>query len=203
MHFKRLFAILRFFLLCVMAGTSMVLAACDSKPDFTNLDLTGNTAFGQNFSVPDTGGKVRTLADFKGQVVVLVFGYTHCPDVCPTTMADLVQATQQLGDAAKRVQVLFLTLDPQRDTPQILEQYVKAFNPAFIGLRPDNDASLKAVAHDFRIYYAKAAGTTSADYTMDHTAASYIFDAQGQLRLYVKDAQGPQSWVHDLKLLLQ
>jgi len=202
MHHKRMFAPLRW-LLCMALGAGVLLSGCDSKPEFSNLDLSGNTAFGQGFAVPDTQGRVRTLADFKGRAVVLVFGYTHCPDVCPTTLADLVQAQQQLGESAKRVQVLFVTLDPERDTAQILGQYVKAFSPDFIGLRPDSDAALKSLAHDFHIYYAKAAGVAGADYTIDHTAASFVFDTQGQLRLYVKDAQGPQPWVHDLKLLLQ
>ena len=181
----------------------LLIAACSSKPSFENLDLTGNTAFGQNFSIPDTDGKTRTLADFKGRLVVLVFGYTHCPDVCPTTLADLTQAMQQLGSDSSQVQVLFATVDPERDNPKILAQYVHAFNSSFIGLVPQNDTQLKQIAGDFRIYYAKARGTTPADYTVDHTAASYVFDQQGQLRLYVKDAQGAQPWVHDLKLLLQ
>jgi protein SCO1/2 len=202
MHSKRPFASLRNVLMCAMAATTLLLAACDSKPDFTNLNLTGNTAFGQNFSLPDTQGKTLNVGDFKGKAVVLVFGYTHCPDVCPTTLADLSQAMQQLGDASKQVQVLFVTLDPQRDTAPVLGQYVKAFNPTFIGLRPDSDAALATVTHDFRIYHANVAGTAPGDYTVDHTAASYVFDEKGQLRLYVKDAQGAQSWVHDLKLLL-
>lgn len=179
-----------------------LLAACSAKPAFDNLDLTGNTAFGQNFALPDTDGHPRTLADFKGRVVVLVFGYTHCPDVCPATLADLTQAMQQLGDASQQIQVLFVTLDPERDSPSLLAQYVRAFNPHFMGLVP-SDAQLKQVTQDFRIYYAKAKGATPADYTVDHTAASYVFDQQGSLRLYVKDAQGAQPWVHDLKLLLQ
>jgi len=187
------------FWICV-AG---LISSCSSKPSFENLDLTGNTAFGQNFSLQDTTGQVRTMADFKGRVVVLVFGYLHCPDVCPETLADLAQTMQQLGDAASQVQVLFVTVDPQRDTAPLLAQYVHAFNPRFMGLVPQNDAQLKQVTHDFHIYYAKAKGTTSTDYTVDHTAASYVFDQRGQLRLFVKDAQGAASWVHDLKLLLQ
>jgi len=181
----------------------ILMTACTSKPSFENLDLTGNTAFAQNFSIPDTDGKTRTMADFKGRLVVLVFGYTHCPDVCPTTLADLAQAMQQLGAASSQVQVLFVTVDPQRDKPKMLAQYVEAFNPHFVGLVPQSDAQLAQVTQDFRIYHAKAAGATPADYTVDHTAASYVFDQQGVLRLYVKDAQGAEPWVHDLKLLLQ
>ncbi|CAG9232002.1 MULTISPECIES: SCO family protein [Burkholderia] len=178
------------------------LAGCDQQPAFQNLDITGNTQFGKDFSLPDSSGKLRTLADFKGRAVVLFFGYTHCPDVCPTTLAELAQAMQQLGPEAKRVQVLLVTLDPERDTAPLLAQYVAAFDPSFIALRPADDAQLRQVAKDFRIYYAKAAGKTPGSYTMDHTAASYVFDPDGKLRLFVRDGQGPGPWVHDLKLLL-
>jgi len=190
-------------LACAFAG-ALLLAACDnSAPKFQNLDITGNTQFGSDFALPDTTGKVRTLADFKGRAVVLFFGYTHCPDVCPTTMAELSEALKELGpDAAKRVQVLFVTVDPERDTAQLLGQYVPAFNPAFIGLRPADEAQLKKVTKDFRVYYAKVPDKTPGSYTMDHTAASYVFDTNGKLRLFVRDGQGPGSWVHDLKLLL-
>lgn len=178
------------------------LAGCDQQPAFQNLDITGNTQFGKDFSLPDSAGKLRTLADFKGRAVVLFFGYTHCPDVCPTTLAELAQAMQQLGPEAKRVQVLLVTLDPERDTAPLLAQYVAAFDPSFIALRPADDAQLRQVAKDFRIYYARAAGKTPGSYTMDHTAASYVFDPDGKLRLFVRDGQGPGPWVHDLKLLL-
>jgi protein SCO1/2 len=178
------------------------LAACGNEaPAFQNLDITGNKQFGSDFALPDTNGKIRRLADFKGKAVVLFFGYTHCPDVCPTTMAELSQAMQQLGPDAARVQVLFVSIDPARDTPNVLSQYVSAFNPSFIALRPD-DAQLAKLAKDFRVYYAKAKGKTADDYTMDHTAASYVFDPSGKLRLFVRDGQGAQPWVHDLKLLL-
>ncbi|WP_322031936.1 SCO family protein [Paraburkholderia sp. J76] len=185
-------------------GGTLVLTGCGQQPpSFTNLDITGNTQFGKDFALPDTNGKTRTLADFKGKVVVLFFGYTHCPDVCPTTMAELSQALQQLGpEAAKRVQVLFVTVDPERDTPQILGQYTAAFNPTFIGLRPASEDQLKQVAKDFRVYYAKVPGTTPGSYTMDHTAASYVFDTTGKLRLFARDGQGVTPWLHDLKILL-
>jgi protein SCO1 len=181
---------------------ALMLAACDKAPDFKNLDITGNKQFGTDFSLPDTDGKTRTLADYKGRAVVLFFGYTHCPDVCPTTLAELSQAMQQLGDKSKDVQVLMVTVDPARDQPKLLGEYVKAFNPAFTGLRPANDAELEKVAKDFRVYYAKSAGKTPGDYTMDHTAASYVFDKDGKLRLFARDGQGVEPWVHDLKILL-
>jgi len=184
-------------------GAAVVTGCGPKPPAFTNLDITGNTQFGSNFSLPDTNGHVRTLADYKGKVVVLFFGYTHCPDVCPTTLAELSQAMQQLGpDDAKRVQVLFVTVDPARDTPALMAQYVAAFDPSFVGLRPANDAQLKQVTKDFRVYYAKVPGTTADNYTMDHTAASYVFDTTGKLRLFARDGQGVTPWVHDLKLLL-
>ncbi|WP_322043876.1 SCO family protein [Paraburkholderia sp. J67] len=185
-------------------GATLGLEGCGQQPpSFSNLDITGNTQFGKDFSLPDSNGKTRTLADFKDKVVVLFFGYTHCPDVCPTTMAELSQALQQLGpDAAKRVQVIFVSVDPERDTPQILGQYVSAFNPTFIALRPADDAQLKQVTKDFRVYYAKVPGSTPDGYTMDHTAASYVFDTTGKLRLFARDGQGVTPWVHDLKILL-
>lgn len=202
MHKPSLARLARACLAACLIGGTLFLAGCGkSAPAFQNLDLTGNTQFGTDFSMPDTNGKLRTLADYTGKAVVLFFGYTHCPDVCPTTMAELTQALQQLGPDGKRVQVLFVTVDPERDTPQVLSQYVKAFDPSFVGLRP-NDAQLAKVAKDFRVYYAKAPGTTPDNYTMNHTAASYVFDPSGKLRLFVRDGQGAQPWVHDLKLLL-
>lgn len=191
------------FIAACLVGAALVVAGCGkSQPAFQNLDLTGNTQFGSDFSLPDTSGKLRSLADYKNKAVVLFFGYTHCPDVCPTTMAELTQALQQLGpDDAKRVQVLFVTVDPERDTSPVLSQYVKAFNPSFVALRP-SDAQLAKVAKDFRVYYAKVPGKTPDSYTMNHTAASYVFDPSGKLRLFVRDGQGAQPWVHDLKLLL-
>jgi len=191
-------------LVTACAFGALAVSGCGPKaPSFTNLDITGNTQFGHDFSLPDSSGHVRTLADYKGKVVVLFFGYTHCPDVCPTTLAELTQAMQQLGpDAAKRVQVLFVTVDPERDTPALISQYVSAFNPSFVALRPADEAQLKQVTKDFRVYYAKVPGTTADNYTMDHTAASYVFDPSGKLRLFARDGQGVTPWVHDLKLLL-
>ncbi|WJF89978.1 SCO family protein [Paraburkholderia bonniea] len=188
---------------CALGGALLV-AGCDKDaPAFKNVDITGNKQFGTDFSLPDSNGKMRTLADFKGQVVVLFFGYTHCPDVCPTTLAELSQALQELGpEAAKRVQVLFVTVDPARDTPALMGQYTSAFNPSFIGLRPADEAQLAKITKDFRVYYAKVPGQTPDNYTMDHTAASYVFDPEGRLRLFARDGQGPALWVHDLKLLL-
>ncbi|MFM0231549.1 SCO family protein [Paraburkholderia sediminicola] len=188
---------------CALGGALLVAGCGKQPPAFQNLDITGNTQFGSAFSLPDTSGKVRTMADYKGKVVVLFFGYTHCPDVCPTTMAELSQALQQLGpEDAKRVQVLFVTVDPDRDTPALLAQYVPAFNSTFVGLRPADQAQLTRITKDFRVYYAKVPGKTADSYTMDHTAASYVFDPDGKLRLFARDGQGATPWVHDIKLLL-
>jgi len=184
---------------------AFVLAGCIQKPvlSFDNLDITGNSKFAGNFSLPDTSGKTRTLADYRGKVVVMVFGYTHCPDVCPTTLAELSQAMQQLGpQKAQHIQVLFVTLDPERDTPSVLAQYAAAFDPSFRALRPANDAQLKKLAADFNLFYERVPGTNADNYTMNHTAASLVFDTQGKLRLYVRDAQGSKPWVHDLGELL-
>lgn len=187
-----------------LLGTTL-LTGCDQKPppSFQNLDITGNRQFADHFELPDTNGQIRTLADYRGKIVVLVFGYTHCPDVCPTTLAQLSQVLQQLGpDDAKRVQVLFVSLDPERDTPSILAQYAAAFNPSFRALRPANAAQLRQMASGFHLTYEEVPGSTSTNYTMNHTAASLVFDTNGKLRLYARDGQGVTPWVHDLHELL-
>src|SRR5260363_76687 len=174
-----------------------------SKPAFQNIDLSGNSSFARDFALPDTQGRLRTLADFKGKVVVLLFGYTHCPDVCPTTLAELAQVSKRLGSDAQHVQVVFVTVDPSRDTPEALERYVKAFGPNFSALRAADPAALRKVKRDFRVHYAKNPGAQSGEYEMEHTAASYVFDPRGRLRLYVLYGQRPESWLHDLRLLLK
>ena len=181
----------------------LVLAACSPKQEFKNIDITGGTAFGKDFSLLDTDGKVRTLADFKGKVVVMFFGYTQCPDVCPTTLTEMQQAMALLGKQSDKVQVIFVTVDPERDTAVILKQYVPAFDKSFIGLRPADDAALEKVTKDFKIYYRKVPSSSPGSYTMDHTAGSYAFDPEGRLRLYIKHAQGPETLAHDLKELLK
>jgi protein SCO1/2 len=188
---------------CFITTLLLILTACSPKPEFKNIDITGGTAFGKDFSLVDPGGKVRTLADFKGKVVVVFFGYTQCPDVCPTTLTEMQQVMTILGPQSDKVQVLFVTVDPQRDTAAILKQYVPAFDPRFLGLRPADDAALEKVAKDFKIYYKKVPGVSSGSYTMDHTAGSYAFDPDGRLRLYIKHAQGPETLAHDLKELLK
>lgn len=187
------------------ALVSVVLAAvalggCSgSGPSFKNTDITG-ADYGKDFTLTDHTGKTRTLADFRGKVVVMFFGYTHCPDVCPTTLAELKVAKDQLGDDGKRLQVLFVTVDPERDTRQILANYVPAFDPTFLGLYGDAAATAR-VAKEFKVFYQKAPGKTPDSYTVDHTAGSYVFDPQGRLRLLVRQGNIP-NLVADLKMLL-
>jgi protein SCO1/2 len=181
----------------------LALTACTPKPDFKNVDITGSTAFGKDFSLLDSDGKVRTLADFRGKVVVMFFGYTQCPDVCPTTLTEMQQVMTLIGPQAEKVQVLFVTVDPERDSAAILKQYVPAFDPHFIGLHPVDQAALDQVTKDFKIYYKKVPGSRPGSYTIDHTAGSYVFDPEGRLRLYIKHAQGPETLAHDLKELLK
>ena len=191
---------LRNFLIAVIA---LILVACSPKPEFKNIDITGSTAFGKDFSLLDPDGKTRTLADFKGKVVVMFFGYTQCPDICPTTLTEMQQVMTLLGPQADKVQVLFVTIDPERDTAAILKQYVPSFDPRFLGLRPADEVALEKVAKDFKIYYKKVPGKSSGSYTMDHTAGSYAFDQEGRLRLYIKHAQGSETLAHDLKELMK
>jgi protein SCO1/2 len=178
------------------------LAACQQSPaeKFVNTDVTG-LEYAKDFALTDHNGKPRTLADFKGKAVVMFFGYTQCPDVCPTTMAEMANVMKELGPQADKVQVLFVTVDPARDTPQILSQYVPAFDKRFLGLYGDEAATAK-VAKEFKVFYQKVPGKTAGSYTMDHTAGSYVFDPQGHIRLFVRHGQGAEPIVHDLKLLL-
>jgi protein SCO1/2 len=176
---------------------------CSQKPSFKNVDITGSTAFGNNFSLLDSNGNTKTMADYKGKVVVVFFGFTQCPDVCPTTLTEMDEALKLLGPKADKVQVIFITVDPERDTASVLAQYVPSFNPRFVGLRPADEAGLEKVAKDFRIYYKKVPGSKPGSYTMDHSAGSYVLDQNGQLRLYIKHAQGPEVLAHDLKNILQ
>jgi len=189
---------LRLFLLVLL----LMLGAChQGRPAFRATDITG-ADFGQDFALTDHTGKPRALADFRGRVVVMFFGFTHCPDVCPTTLAELAAAVKKLGTDADKVQVLLVTVDPERDTPQILSQYVTAFDPRFLALRGTAEETAR-VAKEFKIIYQKVAGARPDSYTMDHSAGTYIFDTQGRLRLYVSYGQGPEVFAHDIALLLK
>ena len=193
-------------LVCAMV-CSMALVACDNKPPapkaaFTNTDITG-IDYAQGFELTDHTGQKRTLADYKGKVVVVFFGFTHCPDVCPTALYEITQVYQALGPKGDRLRTFFITVDPERDTAAILKQYVPSFDSRFLGLRPADEAALEKVTKDFKIYYKKVPGTSPGSYTMDHSAGSYAFDPEGRLRLYIKHAQGPETLAHDLKELLK
>jgi protein SCO1/2 len=176
-------------------------AGCSpDAPKFKASDVTG-TSYGRDFRLTDHTGKTRTLADYRGKAVVMFFGYTQCPDVCPTTLSELAEAMKRLGPDADRVQVLFVTIDPERDTPELLAHYVPAFDPRFVGLYGDAEATART-AKEFKVIYQKQPGPTPATYTMDHSAGTFIFDPQGKLRLYVGYGQGPDVFVHDIKALL-
>jgi protein SCO1/2 len=180
---------------------AVTLTGCTgSGPSFKNTDITG-ADYGKDFTLTDHNGKTRTLADFRGKAVVMFFGYTRCPDVCPTTLAELKVVKQQLGEDGKRLQVLFVTLDPERDTRALLASYASAFDPSFLGLYGDLAATAR-VAKEFKVFYQKAPGKTPDGYTVDHTAASYVFDHEGRLRLLVRYGNLP-NLVADLKTLLQ
>jgi protein SCO1 len=176
------------------------LAACGgSGPQFRNVDITG-ADYGKDFTLVDHTGKTRTLADFRGKAVVVFFGYTHCPDVCPTTLAELKMVKQQLGADGERLQVLFVTVDPERDTQEALARYVPAFDPMFIGLRGDAAATAK-VAKDFKVFYQKVPGSAPNNYSVDHTAGSYVFDPQGRVRLFARQGN-PADLASDIRALL-
>ena len=179
-----------------------VLAACGADaPKFKSTDITG-ADFGKELSLTGHDGKPRTLADFRGRLTVLFFGYTHCPDICPTTLADMAGVVKKLGTDAARVQVLFVTLDPERDTPEVLAKYVPAFDPAFLGLIGDAAATQRA-AKEFRIFYEKRPGNAPGAYTVDHSGQSYVIDPQGRLRLFVRNDRIAQDLAEDLRTLLR
>jgi len=187
--------------LLVAAAAALALCGCGpSGPAFRNTDITG-ADYGKDFSLTDHNGKPRSLADFRGRVVVMFFGYTHCPDVCPTTLAELKSVKERLGEEGSRLQVLFVTLDPERDTPKLLANYVPAFDAGFLGLYGDAAATAR-VAKDFRVFYQKVPGKTPDSYTMDHTAGSYVFDTQGRLRLFAREGN-PGNLVADIRTLLE
>ncbi len=187
----------------LLSALTLLLACACSGPaeKFINTDLTG-LDYAKDFALTDHTGKPRTLADFKGKAVVIFFGYTQCPDVCPTTMAEMASVMKLLGPDADKVQVLFVTLDPERDTQALLASYVPNFDKRFLGLYGDAAATAKT-AKEFKVFYQKVEGKTPGSYTLDHTAGSYVFDGQGRIRLFLRNEQGPESVVHDLKILLK
>ena len=175
-----------------------LLAGCGGEPKFKSTDITG-ADYGKTLDLTDHNGKPRHLQDFRGEAVVLFFGFTRCPDVCPTTLADTAQALKSLGPLADRVQVLMVTVDPERDKPDVLKSYVTAFNPGFLGLYGDEDATRRA-AKEFKVYFEKR--KEGDDYTMDHSGQSYVLDPQGRLRLLVRPDRIPSDLAADLKTIL-
>ena len=186
----------------LVVWTFAVLAACDANaPRFNNVDITG-ASYAHDFTLTDSRGAARSLAEFRGKVVVVFFGYTQCPDVCPTTMTDMAEVKKRLGADGDKLQVIFVTLDPDRDTPQVLAQYVPAFDPSFIGLYGTREQTA-AVAKEFKVFYQKVPGKTETSYTMDHTAGSYVFDRDGRVRLFLRHSGGVDPIVADLQRLVR
>jgi protein SCO1 len=181
---------------------ALLVAACSPEaPKFRSTDITGSD-FGKELALTGHDGKPRTLADFRGKAVVLFFGFTHCPDVCPTTLAEAAAVMKALGKDAERVQVLMVTVDPERDTAAVLAKYVPAFDPRFLGLYGDA-AATQRVAKEFKIFYEKRAGATPASYSVDHSGQSYVIDPQGRLRLFVRHDRIAQDLAEDLRTLLK
>jgi len=185
----------------VLGMSALALTACSKDaPKFTGIDITG-ADYATGFALTDHNGQARTLADFKGKVVMVFFGFTQCPDVCPTSLTEMAQVKQMLGTDGDRFQGLFVSIDPERDTPEIMKEYMAAFDPSFLALysKPDE---LPALAKSFKIYHKKVPSSTPENYTMDHSAGSYIYDPQGRVRLYNRYGTGVQALADDVKRLL-
>ena len=181
---------------------AVALAACSpDKPSFRSIDITG-ADYARDFQLTDHNGQQRSMADFRGKVVVVFFGFTQCPDVCPTAMADLVQVKAALGSEGDKLQALFITVDPERDTPEVLKAYAGNFDPTFLGLRPSLE-QLPELTRHFKIFYKKNEGPTPRSYTLDHSAGSYVFDPQGRVRLYTRQGMSAAGLTEDLRLLLK
>ncbi len=194
------------FRLLTTLALATALLGCDqlgspsAAQQFKGVDITG-AEYARTLSLPDQNGKPRTLDDFKGKVTVVFFGYTQCPDVCPTTMAELAQVKKALGKDGDRVQGVFITVDPERDTPEALKAYMASFDPSFVALRGTADET-KATAKEFKVFYAKVPGKVEGSYTMDHTAGSYVLDPKGKVRLFVRYGSPVEALTADLKALL-
>lgn len=191
----------------LLAATSAVfLGACSDKPadatasGFSGIDITG-ADYANGFSLIDHNGQARTLADFKGQVVVIFFGFTQCPDVCPTSMGELAEARRLLGPQGEKLQGLFISIDPERDTPEVMKAYMGSFDPSFLALYTTPE-KLPELAKSFKVYYKKVDGKTPTSYTMDHSAGSYVYDTQGRVRLYHRYGTGAPALANDVKKLL-
>lgn len=188
---------------CIAALLMVVAAACGQEPaapKFRLTDITG-AEFGQSLALTDHTGKPRTLADFRGKVVVMFFGFTQCPDVCPTTLANMGKVVKELGADGNKVQVLFVSVDPERDTRELLQQYVTAFHPSFLGLSGDAEATARTTK-EFKIYVQKQP-TKSGGYTVDHSAGTFVLDQQGRMRLFAQQGAVGQMLLEDIRTLLK
>ena len=186
----------------VGAATALVITACsENKPSFVSIDVTG-ADYAKDFALTDHNGKPRTLKDFAGKVVVMFFGFTQCPDVCPTSMTELAQIKKMLGPKGDRLQGLFVTVDPQRDTPEVLKAYMANFDPTFLALYTTPE-KLIDLAKDYKVYFKKVEGKTPTSYTMDHSAGSFVYDTSGKLRLYTRYGTGAKPLAQDIELLLK
>lgn len=187
---------------CLLMATSLaLLSACaPDKPQFKSIDITG-ADYARDFQLADQNGQTRSLADFKGRVVVVFFGFAQCPDVCPSALSELAQIKQQLGKDGERLQAIFITVDPERDSAEVLKAYMGNFDPGFLALRP-TPQQLPELARHFKIFYKKNEGKTADSYTMDHSAGSYVFDPQGRVRLYTRQGTGAAALLEDIRLLL-
>jgi protein SCO1/2 len=185
----------------MLLGLAGFFSACSpNAPQFTAIDITG-ADYAKDFALADHNGQARTLKDFQGKVVMMFFGYTQCPDVCPTSMTEMVQIKQLLGKDGARIQGLFVTIDPERDRPDMLKEYMAAFDPTFLALVPTPE-QLTLLAKDFKVYYKKVDGPTPTSYTMDHTAGSYVYDPKGKLRLFTRYGTKPELTAADIRQLL-
>lgn len=197
--FRALARVLAVFGLLALLLVTGCQRAEDDRAAFRGLDLTG-ASYGRDFRLTDPEGRERTLADFKGRAVLLYFGFTQCPDVCPTALTRAAEAKRLLGSEGERLQVIFVTIDPERDLPAVLKEYTAAFDPTFLGLYGDAERTRQTAEH-FKVYYKKV--PTGGSYTMDHSTLSYVFDPQGRLRLALRHEQSVQDYAHDLRLILQ
>jgi protein SCO1/2 len=193
-------------LMLLLGASTLALGACSDRPadatasGFSGIDITG-ADYATGFSLTDHNGQARTLADFKGKAVVVFFGFTQCPDVCPTSLGELAQARQLLGADGERLQGLFISVDPERDTPEVMQAYMASFDPSFLALYSAPDA-LPELAKSYKVYYKKVEGKTPTSYTMDHSAGSYVYDTQGRIRLYHRYGSGAKALADDVKKLL-
>ncbi len=181
-----------------LLAAPLALWGCSDRPSFHSMDVTG-ADFGKDFRLTDTEGRVRTLADFRGKLVMIFFGFVQCPVVCPTALIRAVEVRNALGKDGEKIQVIFITLDPERDTPEVIKGYTTAFDASFIGLYSDLAGTEKA-AKDFRVFYQKV--PTGNSYTIDHTAYTYVYDELGHLRLAVKHDQPSEKTTEDIRMLL-